>query len=221
MQLITLDMPVRSTPHVGQAKLGCRPLRSNRLGCRKHVSKWCLNVPRAEQKQESSRQTSSPPKVPSTAPTREKPPEPQLPENPRYPLEINRAWISILMDKVIDSADDVLMHARRSFALSTPRRPSLGPSTVDGGKISLCSDKPVVLILGSGWAAHAVIKVIDTDKFCTVVVSPTNHFLFTPMLPSCAVGSIEFRSLLEPIRVANPFVNYLEVRWIPCFSFQA
>ena len=30
------------------------------------------------------------------------------------------------------------------------------------------------------------------------------------MLPSTAVGTIEFRSLLEPVRVANPFVDYFE-----------
>ena len=162
-------------------------------------------VPRAEP--DTKRRS---PEVPSKAP----PPSSPLPEPPalpKYPLDINRSWGQILLDKIIDSVDDILMHLRRAFA-TKPMRGALGPSRVEGGRISLCSEKPIVLILGSGWAAHAVIKVIDTDKFCTVVVSPTNHFLFTPMLPSCAVGSIEFRSLLEPIRVANPFVNYLEVR---------
>jgi NADH:ubiquinone reductase (non-electrogenic) len=46
--------------------------------------------------------------------------------------------------------------------------------------------------------------------FEVVVVSPRNHFLFTPMLPSTAVGTVEFRSLLEPVRLSNPFVNYIE-----------
>jgi NADH:ubiquinone reductase (non-electrogenic) len=70
--------------------------------------------------------------------------------------------------------------------------------------------KPVVLVLGSGWAAHSCIKVIDTDACDVIVVSPRNHFCFTPMLPSTAVGTVEFRSLLEPIRVSNEFVGYLE-----------
>eukprot|EP00884_Botryococcus_braunii_P014579 jgi/Botrbrau1/23121/Bobra.0243s0051.1 len=30
------------------------------------------------------------------------------------------------------------------------------------------------------------------------------------MLPSTAVGTVEFRSLLEPVRTSNPFVEYLE-----------
>lgn len=70
--------------------------------------------------------------------------------------------------------------------------------------------RPVVLVLGSGWAAHSCIKVVDTDKYDVVLVSPRNHFLFTPMLPSTAVGTVEFRSLLEPIRTSNEFVGYLE-----------
>lgn len=54
------------------------------------------------------------------------------------------------------------------------------------------------------------MQVIDTDTYDVVVVSPRNHFLFTPMLPSTAVGTVEFRSLLEPIRTSNPCVTYLE-----------
>jgi hypothetical protein len=40
-------------------------------------------------------------------------------------------------------------------------------------------------------------------RFDVVVVSPRNFFFFTPMLPSTAVGTVEFRSLLEPIRTSN------------------
>ena len=36
------------------------------------------------------------------------------------------------------------------------------------------------LNLGSGWAAHAILKVADTYKLRLIVVSPTNHFVFTP-----------------------------------------
>jgi hypothetical protein len=54
------------------------------------------------------------------------------------------------------------------------------------------------------------VQVVDTELFEVVCVSPRNHFLFTPMLPSTAVGTVEFRSLLEPIRTSNPFVDYLE-----------
>ena len=52
-----------------------------------------------------------------------------------------------------------------------------------------------------------VLQVVDTDKYDVVCVSPRNHFVFTPMLPSSAIGTVEFRSLLEPIRISNPFVT--------------
>jgi len=32
------------------------------------------------------------------------------------------------------------------------------------------------------------------------VCSPRNHFLFTPLLPSTAVGTLEFRAIQEPVR---------------------
>lgn len=48
-----------------------------------------------------------------------------------------------------------------------------------------------------------------------VVVSPVNHFVFTPMLASAAVGTVEYRSMTEPIRVTNPYIdNYVEGRAI-------
>ncbi len=92
---------------------------------------------------------------------------------------------------------------------SAARTPAVPPGS--NGRMRLrASTKPVVLVLGSGWGAHSLIKVIDTDTYDVVVVSPRNHFLFTPMLPSTAVGTVEFRSLLEPIRTSNPCVTYLE-----------
>ena len=33
-----------------------------------------------------------------------------------------------------------------------------------------------------------------------IVISPRNYFLFTPLLPSCTTGTIEHRSIMEPVR---------------------
>ncbi|KAG9245254.1 hypothetical protein BJ878DRAFT_575028 [Calycina marina] len=60
--------------------------------------------------------------------------------------------------------------------------------------------KPKLVILGGGWGSVALIKTLNLDEFHVTVVSPTNYFLFTPMLPSATVGTLEFRSLVEPIR---------------------
>jgi NADH dehydrogenase FAD-containing subunit len=61
-------------------------------------------------------------------------------------------------------------------------------------------DKPRLVILGTGWGAMAVAEDIDPNLYDIVIISPRNYFLFTPMLPSTAVGTIEMRSVLEPIR---------------------
>ncbi|KAI9311126.1 hypothetical protein BX666DRAFT_1868627 [Dichotomocladium elegans] len=60
--------------------------------------------------------------------------------------------------------------------------------------------KKTIVVLGSGWASTSFLKAIDTDDYNVVVVSPRNYFLFTPLLPSCTVGTIDVRSLVEPVR---------------------
>lgn len=68
-----------------------------------------------------------------------------------------------------------------------------------------------VVILGTGWGAHSLVKVADEQNMQSLtVVSPRNFFFFTPLLSSTAVGTIEFRSIVEPIRASNPFVDYFE-----------
>ena len=50
-----------------------------------------------------------------------------------------------------------------------------------------------LVILGTGWGSYSVLKTIDKTKFDVIVVSPRNHFLFTPLLCSTTVGTLEFR----------------------------
>lgn len=61
-------------------------------------------------------------------------------------------------------------------------------------------DKPKLVILGGGWGGVALLKSLNPDDYHVTVISPANYFLFTPMLPSATVGTLEFRSLVEPIR---------------------
>eukprot|EP01113_Clastostelium_recurvatum_P016884 TRINITY_DN1978_c0_g1_i2.p1 TRINITY_DN1978_c0_g1~~TRINITY_DN1978_c0_g1_i2.p1 ORF type:complete len:760 (-),score=188.22 TRINITY_DN1978_c0_g1_i2:34-2313(-) len=60
--------------------------------------------------------------------------------------------------------------------------------------------KPRLVILGSGWAGLSLVKEIDSSKYDVVVISPRNYFLFTPMLASATVGTVELRSIIEPVR---------------------
>ena len=63
-----------------------------------------------------------------------------------------------------------------------------------------CKNKPKLVIVGSGWGSVALLKTLNPDDYHVTVVSPVNYFLFTPMLPSATVGTLEFRSLVEPVR---------------------
>ncbi|KAI0019499.1 hypothetical protein F4780DRAFT_771188 [Xylariomycetidae sp. FL0641] len=60
--------------------------------------------------------------------------------------------------------------------------------------------KPRLVILGGGWGSVALLKQLNPDDYHVTVISPKNYFLFTPMLPSATVGTLEMRSLVEPIR---------------------
>ena len=59
------------------------------------------------------------------------------------------------------------------------------------------STKPRVVVLGTGWGGNAFARKLDKAKFDVQVVSPSNHFLFTPFLPQTAVGTFEFRVVQE------------------------
>jgi NADH dehydrogenase FAD-containing subunit len=50
-----------------------------------------------------------------------------------------------------------------------------------------------LVILGTGWGGYSLLRNIDKKKFDVVVISPRNYFLFTPLLASTTVGTLEFR----------------------------
>ena len=64
--------------------------------------------------------------------------------------------------------------------------------------------RPRVVVLGSGWGAFAFVRALDRSAVNAVLVSPRNHMLFTPLLTSAASGSLEFRSIAEPVRSSFP-----------------
>ncbi|KAL0093385.1 hypothetical protein F4703DRAFT_1907875 [Phycomyces blakesleeanus] len=61
-------------------------------------------------------------------------------------------------------------------------------------------NKPRLVIVGGGWGAVSIMKSLEKDKYNVTVVSENNYFLFTPLLPSATVGTLEMRSLVEPLR---------------------
>ncbi|KAJ3256095.1 NADH:ubiquinone oxidoreductase [Chytriomyces hyalinus] len=65
--------------------------------------------------------------------------------------------------------------------------------------------KKTIAILGTGWGSVSLLKDLDTENYNVVLVSPRAYFLFTPLLPSCTVGTIELRSIMQPIRFLTRF----------------
>lgn len=62
-----------------------------------------------------------------------------------------------------------------------------------------CKKKRVV-VLGTGWAGTSFLKDLDVSSYDVQVVSPRNYFAFTPLLPSVTCGTVEARSIVEPVR---------------------
>jgi len=46
-----------------------------------------------------------------------------------------------------------------------------------------------------------MVDSLDTNKFDVTIVSPRNYFLFYPELANAAVGTVDFESVVEPIRL--------------------
>lgn len=69
--------------------------------------------------------------------------------------------------------------------------------------------KPRVVVVGCGWAGFRYAMDVNKNAYDITVVSPRNHFLFTPLLPSTAVGTLEFRCIQEPVRTI-PGLHYVQ-----------
>ncbi|MFN3427573.1 MAG: FAD-dependent oxidoreductase [Candidatus Thermochlorobacter sp.] len=70
--------------------------------------------------------------------------------------------------------------------------------------------KPRLVVLGTGFGALSLLKDLSPSRYATTVISPRNHFLFTPLLPSTTVGTIEFLSIAEPIRLAAKGATFMQ-----------
>ncbi|KAF9479533.1 FAD/NAD(P)-binding domain-containing protein [Pholiota conissans] len=69
-----------------------------------------------------------------------------------------------------------------------------------GTQLPFDPEKKTIVVLGSGWGATSLLSTLDTTDYNVVVISPKNFFLFTPLLPSVAVGTLNPRSIIQPTR---------------------
>lgn len=86
---------------------------------------------------------------------------------------------------------------RKSVVSSS--KPRQGRFSTSVNKLQSAPRKRLV-ILGTGWGSYSVLRNVDKKLFDVIVISPRNHFLFTPLLASTTVGTLEFRSIVEPVR---------------------
>uniref|UniRef100_A0A7R9UDT3 FAD/NAD(P)-binding domain-containing protein n=1 Tax=Pinguiococcus pyrenoidosus TaxID=172671 RepID=A0A7R9UDT3_9STRA len=118
-----------------------------------------------------------------------------------------RPYLQVLVERGLEQVDEAAEKVRSTVvdfledAESKAAKPGPKPK----------AERPKVVVLGTGWASHSLLKGIDAQKkFNVVVISPRNYFLFTPMLAGAAVGTVEDRSITEPIRRVNKNADYLE-----------
>ncbi|KAJ8596882.1 NDE1, mitochondrial external NADH dehydrogenase [Rhizopogon salebrosus TDB-379] len=103
-----------------------------------------------------------------------------------------KARLSVVCGRVQPLPAKRLVTAARTFASSAPR------------------SKQRLVILGSGWGGYEILRGIDKKRWNVTIVSPTNAFNFTPLLASCAVGTLEFRCAIEPVRRYSPQVSWCD-----------
>lgn len=121
-------------------------------------------------------------------------------------LRSKRPYFSLIVEQFIQSFDDnQLTNKLKNAQLKSEC--SLESATQYRNR-----KRPRIVILGAGWGAYSFLKTIDTTLYDVTIVSPRNYFVFTPMLAASSVGTVEFRSITEPIRNVNPLADYLETQ---------
>ncbi|KAM0750316.1 nucleotide-binding domain-containing protein, partial [Meredithblackwellia eburnea MCA 4105] len=94
--------------------------------------------------------------------------------------------------------DPLALHPKRGG----PKQLKIAEHLVDDHdeRFKASENKGKLVIVGGGWGAVGVLKHLDPEAWHVTVVSPENYFLFHPLLPSATVGTVEVRSLVEPLR---------------------
>ncbi|KAH8112294.1 FAD/NAD-binding domain-containing protein [Phellopilus nigrolimitatus] len=80
--------------------------------------------------------------------------------------------------------------------LSLTRQPQVRAFSASAARAT----KQRLVILGSGWGGYEVLRGVDKKRWDVTIISASSYFNFTPLLASCAVGTLEFRCAIEPVR---------------------
>jgi hypothetical protein len=109
-------------------------------------------------------------------------------------LTKTRPYPLFLAEKAVELVESTVGDLQKVFQSSSSAADEWTATT------TMASKRERVLILGTGWGAAAFLKDIDTSLYDVTVISPRNYFLFTPMLAGASVGTVEYRSITQPVR---------------------
>ncbi|KAI9492404.1 FAD/NAD-P-binding domain-containing protein [Zychaea mexicana] len=56
------------------------------------------------------------------------------------------------------------------------------------------------------------MQELNKGRYNVTIISPRNHFVFTPLLASTSVGTIEFRCITEPVRSYSNSISYYQAQ---------
>lgn len=79
--------------------------------------------------------------------------------------------------------------------------------------------KPTVVVIGTGWAGSYCVRDLNPNLCNVAVLSQRNHMVFTPLLPQTCTGTLEFRSVCEPIQRVQPALAVLPNRFYRTMVF--
>jgi hypothetical protein len=86
------------------------------------------------------------------------------------PYALTDIPVQVMMQRFLDNVEDSVQKNNGKVKGQSKLRGKDSPPADN-------SDRPTVVILGTGWAAHAFVKLASTYDLRIVVVSPVNHFV--------------------------------------------
>ncbi|KAL4421702.1 hypothetical protein ABPG77_010646 [Micractinium sp. CCAP 211/92] len=115
---------------------------------------------------------------------------------------------ALLLQQLRRTAAQVEAPAAATFEQGLPRRllHSSDGTRIKfaGAPIPLTTGRQRLVVLGTGWGGARLARDIDPAKYDLTIVSPRNHMVFTPLLASTCVGTVESRSVTVPIVDIQP-----------------
>ena len=75
--------------------------------------------------------------------------------------------IGLVVTNILDTAEDAALHLRRKLT----RKNSFDISPIEYSQATRSGEKPRLIVIGSGWSAHAFMKIIEAVIFTFLLFS--------------------------------------------------